>query len=307
MKRFWCIFFMIWPLLALWLCWVAPENGWWFPGTSNEHTAYQGPEGGVAMSPLGDRIDDLFYMILIVTTVVFVLTQIALGYVLWTGATRTDPGNTERAWFTHGSHNLEVIWSIVPAAVLLYIALYQMDVWAEFRMRPYFPQAQMGAVMADLGVEGQSPSRDQALAEVTARQFEWRIRYPGFDESGNLLPLMPDPQPTDLYTVNDLHLPSGVPVMISLRSDDVQHSFFLPELRVKQDAVPGLVIPVWFQAEKSDTYSLLCAELCGWGHYKMKARFVAEPPDDWLEWMKELQAQQEFDGVGAPEGEAAAE
>lgn len=300
---------MIWPVLALWLCWVAPERGWWFPGTGPERPGYAGPEGGEAMSPLGARIDDLFHMILIVTTVVFVLTQAALGYVIWTGAQRTDPGVTTRAWFTHGSHNLEVIWSIVPAAILLYIALYQMDVWAEFRMRPYFPTEQMGAALEQLGLdgEGEGEGQDRVLAEVTARQFEWRIRYPGFDAEGNLLPLMPDPQPTDLYTVNDLHLPSGVPVMINLRSDDVQHSFFLPELRVKQDAVPGLVIPVWFQAEKSDTYTLLCAELCGWGHYKMKARFVAEPPDDWLEWLKELHRQQNFDGVEAPAEEAAAE
>lgn len=293
MKRFWCLFFMFWPLLAVYLCWIAPERGWWFP------TA--------AMSPLGQRIDDLFYMILIVTTVTFVFTQIGLGYVLWTGATRTDPGNTTRAWFTHGSHNLEVIWSIVPAGILLYIALYQFDVWREFRMRPYFPQQQINEALQEVGVDPHATQGgSQALAEVTARQFEWRIRYPGFDAKGKLLPLMPEPQPTDLYAVNDLHLPAGVPVMINLRSGDVQHAFFLPELRVKQDAVPGLVIPVWFQATESRTYSLLCAELCGWGHYKMKARFVAEPADEWLAWLKELQQEQDFDGV-APEASQAKE
>jgi cytochrome c oxidase subunit II len=301
MKRFWCIFFMFWPLLALYVCWIAPdpEQGWWFPGSKAPTAAYAGPEGGAAMSPLGARIDDLFYMILIVTTVVFIFTQIGLGYVLWTGAGRTE--NNTRAWFTHGSHNLEVIWSIVPAGILLYIALYQMDVWAEFRMRPFFPQAQMNSVLGRVGVDADAtPGATRALAEVTARQFEWRIRYPGFDAQGNLLPLMNDPQPTDLYAVNDLHLPSGAPVMIQLRSGDVQHSFFLPELRVKQDAVPGLVIPVWFEASKSDTYTLLCAELCGWGHYKMKARFVAEPAEEWLEWLRELQREQNFDGVPLP-------
>jgi cytochrome c oxidase subunit 2 len=227
MKRFWCLFFMFWPLLAVYLCWIAPERGWWFPSA--------------AMSPLGQRIDDLFYMILIVTTVTFIFTQIGLGYVLWTGATRTDPGNTTRAWFTHGSHNLEVIWSIVPAGILLYIALYQFDVWREFRMRPYFPQAQINAALSKVGVNAEkSPGATQALAEVTARQFEWRIRYPGFDADGNLLPLMTEPQPTDLYAVNDLHLPSGAPVMIQLRSGDVQHSFFLPELRATgRRARPG--------------------------------------------------------------------
>jgi len=266
-KRFWVLFFMFWPVLAVYVCWVAPARGWWFPGP--------------AASPLGERIDDLFYLILIITTVVFIGTQAALGYVLWTGARRTDEGEDQRAWFSHGSHNLEVIWTIVPAVVLLFIALYQMEVWAQYRIKSSFPEE----------------VRNDPIAEVTARQFEWRIRYPGIDADGNPLPLMPDPQPTDLYTVNDLHVPSGRPVMINLRTDDVQHSFFLPELRVKQDAVPGLVIPVWFEASKSGEYALLCAELCGWGHYKMKARLVAESDTEWTAWLHELKTEQEFDGV----------
>jgi cytochrome c oxidase subunit 2 len=177
------------------------------------------------------------------------------------------------------------MWTIVPAGILLFIALYQMDVWAEYRIKDNFPEQ----------------VRNRPLAEVTARQFEWRIRYPGFDAQGNLLELQPNPQPTDLYAVNDLHVPSGQPVMIELKSGDVQHSFFLPELRVKQDAVPGLVIPVWFEARKSDEYALLCAELCGWGHYKMKARLVAEPEEKWLEWLRALAREQNDDGVPDPE------
>ncbi|MCA9025626.1 MAG: cytochrome c oxidase subunit II [Planctomycetaceae bacterium] len=277
MKRFWCAFFMVWPIAAVVLCWLAPGWNWWFPA---------GPSGtGAAMSPLGERIDDLFYMILIITTVTFVGTQIGLGYVLFTGARRSDQpedAEGEKAWFSHGSHNLEVVWSIVPAAVLLFIALYQMEVWAEYRVQDAFPKQVI---------------RTGPLAEVTARQFEWRIRYPGVDAEGNPLELKPDPQPTDLYTVNDLRLPSSQPVMIWLRSEDVQHSFFLPELRVKQDAVPGLVIPVWFEAIKSTEYSMLCAELCGWGHYKMKSRLVATPEDEWRVWLQELQVEQNYDGV----------
>src|SRR5690606_19217750 len=164
-----------------------------------------------------------------------------------------------------------------------------MDVWAEYRVKDSFPEQ----------------VRNRPLAEVTARQFEWRIRYPGLDASGNPLPLLEEPQPTDLYTVNDLHLPSGQPVMINLRSGDVQHSFFVPELRIKQDAVPGLVIPVWMEAKKSDEYALLCAELCGWGHYKMKARFVARPAAARRGWLKGLREHQN-DGVVADEGEAEA-
>ena len=96
-----------------------------------------------------------------IVTVVFIGTQIALGYVLLRGAVERDG----RAWFSHGSHNLEVIWTIVPAGILLFIALYQMDVWAEYRVQANFDPKAV----------------NQPIAEVTARQFEWRIRYPAPD------------------------------------------------------------------------------------------------------------------------------
>lgn len=285
MKKFWVVLFMLVPIGALWLCWVAPTHGWWFPGST-------GPTRGEAASPLGRRIDDLFYMILVITTITFVGTQLALGWVLWTGSSdREEDGSPKKAWFSHGSHNLEVIWSIVPAGVLLFIALYQMDVWAEYRVRAQFPEE----------------VRSGPIAEVTARQFEWRIRYPGLDETGRPLPLMADPQPTDLYTVNDLHVPAGRPVLINLRTQDVQHAFFLPELRVKQDAVPGLVIPVWFEAERSDTFEMLCAELCGWGHYKMQARLVSLKEEDYVRFLEELRDRQNYDGVPASDEEQPAE
>lgn len=283
MKWFWCLFFAFWPILALVVCFAAPSLDWWFP---NE-----------AASPLGQRIDDLFYMILIVTTLTFVGTQIALGYVLFRGASDTEPeADTKRAWFSHGSHELEVIWSIVPAVILLFIAFYQLEVWAEYRVKDAFPRAEMEKVLAAVN-QRRTSSDSLALAEVTARQFEWRIRYPGFNDDGTLKPLMPEPQPTDLYAVNDLHLPASAPVMINLRTQDVQHSFFLPELRVKQDAVPGLVIPIWFEATQQREFQLLCAELCGWGHYKMNARFVAESEEDFIAYLRQLEREQNEDGV----------
>lgn len=292
MKWFWCFFFCFAPIVALVLCWLAPAYGWWFPSA--------------AASPLGQRIDDLFYVILLITSVTFVGTQIALGYVLYAGAQRTEPGNTQRAWYSHGNHSLEVIWSIIPAIILLFIALYQLEVWAAYRVKDAFPRKGMVDVLNRLH-QKRVDTDSLALAEVTARQFEWRVRYPGFDKDGNLLPLTVEPQPTDLYDVNDLHLPANAPVMINLVTQDVQHSFFLPDLRVKQDAVPGLSIPIWFEANRQDTFSWLCAELCGWGHYKMNARFVAESEENFLKYLRELQARQNDDGVpDAPAAAAAA-
>lgn len=283
MKKFWAMFFMFWPLVAIWSFVVAPAYHWWFPYNLSSAT------------PLGGQIDDLFYLILVIVTVTFVGTQIALGYVLWRGATRKEGG---KAWFTHGSHNLEVMWTIIPAGILLFISLFQLPVVARVRVKSKFPEE----------------ARVAPVAEVTARQFEWRIRYPSpetFDSlktEADVQDWLANPRPGDLYAVNDLHVPAGTPVQIRLKSGDVQHSFFVPEFRVKQDAVPGLTIPVWFEVIKPEgkeyneklngaVYELLCAELCGWGHYKMKGRVVAHPPEEYRKYLRRLQREQFDDGV----------
>jgi cytochrome c oxidase subunit 2 len=92
--------------------------------------------------------------------------------------------------------------------------------------------------------------------------------------------------------------------MINLRTQDVQHAFFVPRLRVKQDAVPGLIIPVWFEIEKAGEYELLCAELCGWGHYKMKARIIADSQKGVDEYLTRLELEQNEDGVADAEASA---
>lgn len=270
MGRFWFFFFMFWATVAVVSFAIAPAMNWWFPGG--------------ALSPLGKRIDDLFYLILVITGVTFIGTMIALGYVLWTGSSPTRQEQT-KSWFTHGNHNLEVIWSIAPAGILLFISLYQMDVWAAFRVKSTFdPEASL-----------------QPVAEITARQFEWRLRLPApsrkFKSKREVEDWLRNPAPDDLYSVNELHFPVGKRVLIHLKSEDVLHSFFIPRLRVKQDAVPGLVIPIWFEAEKSGEYELVCAELCGWGHYKMKGQLVAQPEAEYQAYLKQLQASQFDDGV----------
>lgn len=262
MGKGWCLFFLFWPVAAVVSCAAAPLIGWSFPYDNAQ-----------AASNLGIRIDNLFYLILAITAAVFIGTQAVLVYALWHGANNRD----ERAQHTHGNHKLELIWSVIPGAILLFLAIYQMNLWADFRFKNHYPEAAVKA----------------PLAEVTARQFEWRFRYPAIGKK-----LQPKPQPDDLYTVNELHVPFGKPVLIQLRSEDVQHSFFLPALRIKQDALPGLQIPVWFEANKPGVYDLVCAELCGWGHYKMKAHVIVEPEEEYQAYLKNLTQQQFYDGLG---------
>src|SRR3954469_25116554 len=94
-------------------------------------------------------------------------------------------------------------------------------------------------------------------AEVNASQFDWRFRYPGAD--GKL------GTADDIENPFEFVVPVHEEVLFILRSRDVIHSFFVPYFRLKQDAVPGMAIPVWFEATQEGTYDLVCAELCGWG------------------------------------------
>jgi cytochrome c oxidase subunit 2 len=147
---------------------------------------------------------------------------------------------------------------------------------------------------ADIKFRSAQP-KVQPLAEVTARQFQWMIRYPGPDRKLGTL--------DDLHTVNDLRFVKDTPTVIYLKSQDVLHSFFLPQFRIKQDAVPGLTIPVWFDADTATAqtqtgrpYELACAELCGWGHYKMRGTVtVYETQDQFDAWMNDALKEQARD------------
>jgi cytochrome c oxidase subunit 2 len=246
---------------------------------------------------------------------VFVATEVVLFWFMWKYDASKNP---EAPKFTHGSHHLELVWTLLPAATLLFIAIYQINAWADVKIlkpdvRPY-------------GKDGERLTwAAPSIVEVTARQFEWRLRYPHTpkyiyetdergqqkrdangrqvkkldasgkplverDVDGRIVYLYGD---EDIYTVNDMHIPVDEEILLDLKSMDVLHSFFLPHLRVKQDAVPGSKIPVWFRAKKTGAYDLVCAELCGWGHYKMKGRLTVESREDYDAWLAKMKADQE--------------
>ena len=174
------------------------------------------------VSTIGRDIDHLYYLILAITGVVFIATQLVLCYILFKFS--SSKKNGRRATYVHGSRMWEIWWTIIPALALLFIALYQLSTWIKFR----FPQSK--------------PNRPP-LARVLGRQFEWRIAYPGPDGVLDTI--------DDIHVPNELHIPMSREVLVEIQSMDVLHSFFLPHLRVKQDLVPGMTIPVWFDANKS--------------------------------------------------------
>jgi cytochrome c oxidase subunit 2 len=146
--------------------------------------------------------------------------------------------------------------------------------------------------------------KDPLTIHVVAEQFAWNIHYPGPDgvfgrrdvklvSSSNPLGLdITDPNARDdVATLNQLHLQVGRPVVIKISSKDVIHSFFLPYMRVKQDAIPGMEVPVHFTPVKAttgeETWDIACAQLCGLGHYRMKGSYQVQTKADFDKWMKE--------------------
>ena len=263
--RYWSLLFALAALFAVGAFVYSPFSAdWWLPN----------PAGDLhhVVSTFGREIDGLFLIILWITGIVFIGTQVALVWAAWRFVDR--PGRV--ATYFHGSQRLEVIWTIIPAAILVFIALYQMGTWANIKFRSAAPKV-------------------APLAEVTARQFQWVMRYPGLD--GKLH------TNDDVYTVSDLHFVKNKQALIYLRSSDVLHSFFLPQMRIKQDAVPGLTIPVWFDSDTAGHFELVCAELCGWGHYKMRGNVtVHETQSDFDEWMKKTTAEQNRSQLAAASG-----
>jgi cytochrome c oxidase subunit 2 len=118
---------------------------------------------------------------------------------------------------------------------------------------------------------------------VTARQFEWNTTYPGPDGALGTA--------DDFSTLNALHAPVGRPIVLTLRAEDVLHSFFIPEFRIKQDAVPGRDITVWFEATQPGEYTLGCAELCGIGHTTMNGAVTIYTAADYQAWAATQSAQ----------------
>ena len=246
---------------------------WWLPNTLADHSPVS--------STFGREIDSLYLIILWITGIVFIATQVVLVWAMHRFADERDAQGRplRKADYFHGSQRLEVIWTIIPAAILVFIALYQMGTWAEIKFRSSAPKV-------------------RPLAEITARQFQWVMHYPGPDGQLNTR--------DDLVMVDDLHFVRNKTALIYLKSSDVLHSFFLPQLRIKQDAVPGLTIPVWFDADRAGEYELACAELCGWGHYKMRGRVtVHETDEEFQKWIDDRLAEQnrsQLTMASGPEG-----
>jgi cytochrome c oxidase subunit 2 len=237
MNRLWSILFCFVPLAAV-AAYVAaaqnafPLSGLWLPEN---------------ISRQGQTIDYLFLLIHYLAAAILLLTGLILAWVMW--RFRDRPGARAR-YITH-HRRLEAAWTIIPAAILIWLSLHQLDAWAENKIR------------RPVSTSGNGQAKPP-LARVVAKQFGWEVYYPGKDGRFNT--------PDDVYFENQLFAPVDQDVVLELRSRDVIHSFFVPELRLKQDIVPGSTQYLWFRIlphAEARRFDIVCAELCGAGHYRM--------------------------------------
>ncbi len=262
------------------------RRGWWLPEN---------------VFPPADQIDLMFNFILWMTVIVCVAVFATMLAFLIKYRYRPE----RHGVFIHGNARLEVVWTLVPTVILALTAAYSQATWSNIKQPP--------AV---------GPSEEVIEMEVIAKQFAWYFHYPGRDgklglrknEQVDLNASDPDAivglDRTDADARDDIVstvmvVPVNTKVLIRLSSVDVLHSFFLPNFRVKQDAVPGLNTMMWIQSTKTSgqvigtspdeqdmlgfakPFDIVCAELCGQGHFTMRGKLYVVTQQQYEAFLEE--------------------
>jgi cytochrome c oxidase subunit 2 len=202
-----------------------------------------------AASGRAEMVDELTRFMIGIATAVFLVVEGGLIYVALRFRKRKGDETDAKAY--HGNTTLEVIWTFIPAVIVVVIGVYSFNVLTEI----------------------ERPSDDELVVEVIGRQFLWEFRYP---EQGR--------------TTQELHIPVNVPVRFEITSEDVIHSFWIPEFRAKRDATPGQVSDLLITPTRIGRYPIRCAELCGAGHAAMNAFVIVESQSDFEAWLQGDQA-----------------
>jgi cytochrome c oxidase subunit 2 len=237
----------------------------------------------------GISTDNLFWITMAVTGIMFFITQILLFYFSY----RYRYQAKAKAFYFPENNRLELIWTILPAVVLTLLLFSGLKIWNK--------------ITAD-------PPEEAEIVEVMGYQFAWKTRYPGKDgqlgkydyrliDATNEFGIdFRDKAAFDDFTPREIHIPKGKPVLLKIRARDVLHSVFAPHFRLKMDAVPGMPTSFWFVPNKSTAemraetgnpdfnYEIACAEVCGRGHFTMRMLVVVEEPEDYEKWKSEQES-----------------
>jgi cytochrome c oxidase subunit II len=263
-------------LVVIWLITILSTyffvaKTWWLP---------------VGASAAAAGMDHHFTTTFIIMGIVFVAAQLSLGVLVWLYRDRPDAPKVE---YTHGNIKLEIIWTVLTAVLFVGLNLMSSSIWASERFRA----AEPGALRV----------------EVTGMQFAWYFRYPGPDgKFGATKPELEDassggegalgldtsdPASKDDVVSGTMFVPVDREVEVILRAHDVIHSLFIPAMRFKQDAVPGLAIHMHFTPTQTGDYEIACAELCGLGHYKMHGMLKVVSQEEFDQWLAAREAEKQ--------------
>jgi cytochrome c oxidase subunit 2 len=200
-------------------------------------------------STAAPKIDDLLNVMIVLSSFVFSLVMVMLFYALW--KFRAKPGDESDGEPIHGNTRLEVAWTLIPTVIVLFAGGYSWKVLNEI----------------------EEPAKNPLTVSVFSQQYAWSFAYPGKGY---------------VWTEGELHVPVNRQIQFKMHAQDVIHSFWVPEWRIKKDNVPGITTTAIVTPDKVGTFQLICTELCGFGHASMRAKVVVEPAAKFREWVAGL-------------------
>jgi cytochrome c oxidase subunit II len=204
---------------------------------------------GQQASTAAPKIDQLLDVMIVLSSFVFSLVIVMLFYALW--KFKAKPGDESDGEPIHGNTRLEVAWTLIPTIIVLFAGGYSWKILDEI----------------------EEPAKNPITVDVFSQQYAWSFGYPGKDFA---------------YSQGELHVPVDRQVHFKMHAQDVIHSFWVPEWRIKKDNVPGITTTAIVTPDKIGTYQLICTELCGFGHASMRAKVVVESPSDFRKWVADL-------------------
>jgi cytochrome c oxidase subunit 2 len=235
-------------------------------------------------SLLGAGIDHAMAETMITSGILFVVAQLVLAFFVWRFADNNDLRKIKI--FPGGATPMVIGAVVLVGAEILALTLVGSKIWAGIYIAPADPHS--------------------LKIDVQAEQFAYYFRYAGPDgKFGGLHPDLIDPSTGNFFGLdpaNDtaarddivaatLAVPVNTPILLELHAKDVSHAFYVPELRIQQDFVPGLVIPLHFTATRLTKSEIVCTQLCGLGHYNMRAYLEVMTADDFKKWQNEQSGQ----------------
>lgn len=257
-------------------------GAWWCNELLYDRTLLAQP----AASDHGEKIDYMLWLTIIVTGVVFLLTQVLLFWF----AFKYQYSEKRTSYFFPHNNKLELLWTVVPAIFLTVLVGFGLFYWFK--------------------ITGDAP-KDAQIVEITGKQFNWMMRYPGKDNvlgrknyrltdasSGNALGVdWEDGASHDDIEASEMHLVVGKPVQLLINAQDVIHDVGLVHFRLKMDAVPGIPTTLWFTPKytteqmkkitgnKDFVYEISCDQICGSGHYSMRGVIIVETQEEHDAWL----------------------